>query len=334
MEGNNFIVLPGDCFRCQDTAEGLIQVAQVIRQINDYTLSVYFWTEDRQLQNYHLPTVLSRSSEEQVINKPTTLSSLVFIYHADNIRMYSKSYTFGQRNVFCFSELPNTLCLPTIQSISCLACEGIGRLAAELQKILCNKRQNQSSYSKSNVPTTRIAWMYLRDFLGLEVYELMTTITSQVARGKDMSITNIKKRIPCVAIRVEAVTSLRLLISLLGVTAAVGIRKKIPGFEGRLGPNDNLLFERIGIHLLDNINLVDVISNGDRPPRPNNTTFKLNANGYQGIVFFFYPELCSVRISVRYTCYVAKDAETKLVQLGIIQRSNRRRMTDDELDRL
>jgi hypothetical protein len=46
-------------------------IAQVIRQRNDGTLSVYFWTHDEQ----HLPTVLSGSKEEGVINKPTTLSS-------------------------------------------------------------------------------------------------------------------------------------------------------------------------------------------------------------------------------------------------------------------
>ncbi len=123
-----------------------------------------------------------------------------------------------------------------------------------------------------------------------------------------------------------------MLISIFGVTAAVGIRKKIPGFEGRLGPNDNLIFERVGIHKLDNINLVDVLTNCNRPQHPPNARFKLNTDGYQGIDFFFFPKLCNVRISVRYTCFVAQDAELKLLQLGIIEQSNRHRLTDEELD--
>jgi hypothetical protein len=331
MEGNEFIVLPGDCFRCEDTPAG-VRVAQVIRVINDHSLAVYFWQQDPE-QCYYLPTVLCRN-EEGVMDKPTTLSSLVFVYFASDILSYSKIYTAGQTNIYCFKEVPIPLYSPTLQSISCLAAEGVGRLATELQKILCNKRQNQSSYSKSNVPANRIVWMYLKDYLGLDEAHLMTTVTSQVSRSKDLSIIKVKKRIPCVAIRVEIVHALRLLMSMAGDIAAVGIRKRIPGFDGRLGPNDNILCERIGIHLLDNINLVDVISNNDRPQRPRNGRFQLNANGYQGIDFFFFPELSCIRITVRYSCFVAKDAEEKLVQLGIIQRSNRRRLTDAELDLL
>jgi hypothetical protein len=160
----------------------------------------------------------------------------------------------------------------------------------------------------------------------------MSTITSQVSRGKDRSITNVKKRVACMALRVETFPALMVLISIFGVTAAVGIRKKTPGFEGRLGPNDNVLSERVGINKLDNINLVDVFSNTNRVQRPPNRGFKLNADGYQGIDFFFFPELCSIRICVRYTCFVAQDAEEKLLQLGIMDRTNHRRMTDEELD--
>jgi hypothetical protein len=53
-----------------------------------------------------------------------------------------------------------------------------------------------------------------------------------------MSITNVKKRIACVAMHVKTVLALVVLASISRVTVAVGIRKKA-GFEGRLGPNDN-----------------------------------------------------------------------------------------------
>jgi len=114
MEHDDFIVLPGDCFRCEDTTEG-IRVAQVIRPLNDDTLAVFFWTQDPE-QCYYLPTVLRRSSEQGVIDKPRTLSSLVFVHHANDVLSYSK--------------------VPSRQSISCLASEGIERLAMELHKIL------------------------------------------------------------------------------------------------------------------------------------------------------------------------------------------------------
>jgi len=163
MEGDEFLVLPGDCFRCQ-SAEGSTRIAQIIRERNDGTLLVYFWMHDEQ-QEYNLPTVLSGSNEEGVINKPTILSSLVFLHHANEIMSYSKPYTYGQKNVYCYKDYPNHLTLPPIQSISFVAGEGIGWLATELSKILSNKRQNQSSYSKSNVPITHLVWMYLRDTL-------------------------------------------------------------------------------------------------------------------------------------------------------------------------
>jgi hypothetical protein len=45
--------------------------------------------------------------------------------------------------------------------------------------------------------------------------------------------------------------------------------EKNPGFEGGLGPH-NVVFERIGIQRLDNINLVDVFSNLNRVQHPPN----------------------------------------------------------------
>jgi hypothetical protein len=49
------------------------------------------------------------------------------------------------------------------------------------------------------------------------------------------------------AMRVEMMQSLSAAISVFGITAAVGIRKRISGFDQKLGPNDQLMFEQIGI---------------------------------------------------------------------------------------
>jgi hypothetical protein len=111
------------------------------------------------------------------------------------------------------------------------------------------------------------------------------------------------------AMRVEMMQSLSAAISVFGITAAVGIRKRISGFDRKLGPNDQLMFEQIGIQGSDNINLVDVLSNNIRPL---NSPFRLNADGYQGIDFFFYPELGNIKISVRYTPLTTENAKEKL----------------------
>ncbi len=136
MEGDEFLVLPGDCFQCE-SAGGSVRIAQVIRQRDGGTLLIYFWMRDEQ-QDYNLPTVLSGSNEKGEINKPTTLSSLVFLHHANEIFSYSKSYMYGQRNIYCYKQLPNHLILPPVQSVSFIAGEGIRQLATELHKILSN----------------------------------------------------------------------------------------------------------------------------------------------------------------------------------------------------
>ena len=95
MEHDDFIVLPGDCFRCEDTTGG-IQVAQVIRPLNGDTLAVFFWMQDPE-QCYYLPTVLRRSSEQGVIDKPRTLPSLVFVHHANDVYRILKSVLLDKR---------------------------------------------------------------------------------------------------------------------------------------------------------------------------------------------------------------------------------------------
>lgn len=335
MEDDELLFLPGDCFRCQ-TSNG-VRVAQIIRKLDDGSFSVHFWTTagEQSNINYFLPSILTSTNEEGIMETPRTLSSLVFLHQVDAVKSYSIRYTFGQKNMYCFQELPNHLSLPSFQSISYIVGEGLRHISIELQKVLSNKRQNQTSYSISNVPITALTWRYLTDVLGVPVVDTTTTTTSHISRGRDMSLTHVKKRIACKVMRIETFNALSTLISVIGITAAVGVRKKLPGMTERMRPDDNIICERIGIQRLDNINLVDVSSNDSRPRRLPNTRFRQNADGYQGVDFFFFPELSTLRISVRYTCFLANDAEAKLMQLGIIESNNRRRrMTDEELDLL
>jgi hypothetical protein len=90
--------------------------------------------------------------------------------------------------------------------------------------------------------------------------------------------------------RIETLATISALISVLGVTAAVGIRKKLPGMTERMRPEDNIIFERVGIQKLDNINLVDVISNDTRPRRlPNAIMLGLGrmVMATRGLIFSF-----------------------------------------------
>lgn len=113
MEDDESIFLPGDCFHCQ-TSNG-IRVAQVIRRQDAGSLSVHFWTTtgEQSNMNYYLPTLLTSTNEKGIMEMPRKLSSWVFLHQVDAVKSYSICYTFGQKNMYCFQQLPNHLSLPT-----------------------------------------------------------------------------------------------------------------------------------------------------------------------------------------------------------------------------
>ncbi len=140
----------------------------------------------------------------------------------------------------------------------------------------------------------------MRDVLGVPVADTTTTTTTaaQVIHGRDMSLdmslTHVMKRIVCKVMHIETFNTLSTLISIIGVTAAVGVRKKLLDLTESMRPDDNIIFERVGIQRLENFNLVDVSSNDSRPRRLPNTRFRQNTDDYQGIDFFFFPELLTL----------------------------------------
>ncbi len=59
--------------------------------------------------------------------------------------------------------------------------------------------------------------MYLRDVLGVPVVDTTTTTTAHISRGRDMSLTHVKKRFACKVMHIEAFNELLTLISVIGV---------------------------------------------------------------------------------------------------------------------
>ncbi len=132
--------------------------------------------------------------------------------------------------------------------------------------------------------------------------------------------------------------SLKRFISIFGITAVVGVRKRLPSLSQRLQPNSNeIVTGRVAIQLLDVINVVDVESNMELGPRRPNAAFCFHGNGYKGIDFIYMPDLSSLRISIRYKCFVVQDALVKINSLGvstILPQHQQGRLTDEEIELL
>jgi hypothetical protein len=123
--------------------------------------------------------------------------------------------------------------------------------------------------------------------------------------------------------------ALRGLIGIFGISAVVGIRKRPPSISKRLYSNNNNVTARGPVQLKDVLNLVDVSRNAARPV---NETFSFNARGRKGIDFVFLPDQNCLRLTVRYSQFVVEAALPKLHELGIALTTERRQLTDEELE--
>jgi hypothetical protein len=76
-----------------------------------------------------------------------------------SIENFSFRYVFGMRRVYCVRNLANA---PVIspQSISRIILDVVGQISSELQRVMLNRRQNQSAFSVSNVPITTLMWRF------------------------------------------------------------------------------------------------------------------------------------------------------------------------------
>jgi hypothetical protein len=105
----------------------------------------------------------------------------------------------------------------------------------------------------------------------INLLALSQIFQSQLSRSKDLSITQVKKKIQTCIICIEDINSLKRFISIFGITAVVGLRKCLPSLSQRLQTNNNeIVTGRVAVQLLDVINVVDVESNMELGPQQPN----------------------------------------------------------------
>lgn len=155
------------------------------------------------------------------------------------------------------------------------------------------------------------------------------TCTYSVQCRKDLSTTRVKAKFTCYLLRVDDRVSISQIISMFGISAVVGVRKKPPAMTKKLLCIDSFVSCRGGVQRLDVINLVDVTLNDDLP-RLTKVTF--NARGWKGIDLIYFPHLHSLKLTVRYKQYVVSDAMEKLKDIGIGLERGAAPPTDDELE--
>jgi hypothetical protein len=173
-------------------------------------------------------------------------------------------------------------------------------------------------------------------YLGLPEFQKERCLQSVFSRSKDMSLTQVKRKIACHILRIEDLPSILKFISIFGICSVVGIRRRLHSLLERVQTSNDIVTSRVSVQLLDVLNIVDVESNTELDPQPKNYKFAFNGNGYKGIYFIFMPQLSSLRISVQYRCLLVKDALSKLNSLGIstanVPQQQGDRMTDEERD--
>ncbi len=126
----------------------------------------------------------------------------------------------------------------------------------------------------------------------------------------------------------EETEALLRFISIFGVSAVVGVRKRPPKVS-RLKRSESKSSAHEGALKSDVINLIDTTTDAlIRQPK-----FKFNAEGRKGVDLIYFPDQTSLKISVRYASYVLHDALNKLHDLRIAEEQpNRQALTDEELE--
>jgi hypothetical protein len=222
----DILFLPGDCFRIRHP-EGF-RVAQIKRVQQDGSFVVALFQHDPHATdtsawNYYLPAVLIAAEEEATMSRPSSLTSLVFVCHANRIENFSYHYVYGMNNVFCVRDPSSILAIPSFQSLSHIISDGVHRISCELQRVLSNRRQNQSSCSVTNLTISMLCWKYLVDYLGIPTVSKERPLQKTLSWSRDLSITQVKKKIETCIIRIEDMNSLKRFISIFGITAIVGV---------------------------------------------------------------------------------------------------------------
>jgi len=305
--------------------------------VSEANVTVSHWAIDNAghtIETYNLPSVIR---DEHIIDTipRLSLSSLVFVHHADDFRSYKKKFVYGMEDVFSTRDDVN-LWLPA-QSLSVILYESIMSLYGELQRVLNHRREHQEVFSSFSQYISILTWYYLIEKLRLPIIIKKKVVTYLVPSERDLPMTKVKAYQNCHILRIETAASISCLMAVFGLCAVVGVRKKLPTLSKRLRTGQGFVSARVGIQLLDVINLVDTSNNGEIPEIRAQFTF--NAYGRKGIDLIYIPDQSCIRICVRYKKFVLQDALVLLQQLGVstISRDNAPvagSISDDDLERL
>ncbi len=302
-----------------------------IHNIGCDNVSVSWWIEDPtpvrdNPDQFFLPTGLVGTGEQDVVPLPT-IGSIVFVFNATKLSGYKVRFVYGMKNVFSSRlHLYNYSC----QSATHIIFDCISRILIELQRVLSNRRTNQFVFSSVSVQISHLAWAYLVENLGLKVHKKENVHTQSTMLSNDLAVVRVKSKTQCQAMQIDDRESLLRLIAVLGISAAVGIRKPLPSIPQKLAADEENATSWGGVQLKDVLNLVDVSSNALLPRQ---RKFTFNAHGRKGIDLIFFPDQSSLRMNVRYSHFVVEKALQKVQDLGIATTSNRASLTDEEVER-
>jgi hypothetical protein len=112
--------------------------------------------------------------------------------------------------------------------------------------------------------------------LNVDVATKEQVFSYSVPCREDLSLNCVKARLPCYLLRVDNMDAISQFVSMFGVSAVVGVRKRPPKVTKKLPHNECVVRNRGGMQLLDVINLVDVSLNINLPPLH---TVTFNARG-------------------------------------------------------
>jgi hypothetical protein len=309
------------------------EIGQIL-SVSYHNLTVKRWVLDaeNQLDDIFLPPRYVEATDTLIIPIPQ-LSSLIFMARATDISQYKVRYVHGMTKVICTRRADVLLNYP-YQSLTSIIFEGISRISIELQRVLSNRRENQACFSSVNLQLSELTWRFIVDIIQVPQHEYYKVNTFSCMNGRDLSTTRVKMRALCRVIRIEDREALCHLVSLFGISAIVGLRKKPPKVS-QLKQNEASVTAREGALKVDRINFVDTTNNLVRPQR----RFRLNAEGRKGVDFVFFPEQSCLKITVRYASFVLHNALAKLQEFNIalvhgINAGVNQRLSDEELEQL
>jgi hypothetical protein len=318
---------PGEFVRYSSPA-GDAHIGRIL-SVSQHTVTVQRWLLDsdrQQMDSVYLPLCYLESAEHQVIPMPR-LSSLVYMVKSSDITDFKVRFVYGMTNVIG-TRSRDVFFHHVQQSLTFIIFECLSRISLELQRLLCNRRENQQCFSSVSLQLSELTWRYIVEILQVEEHHLTKVNTFSSLSGRDLSTTRVSLRSACKVLRVEDSEALLRFISIFGVSAVVGVRKRPPKVV-RLRANDTKSSVREGALKTDVINLIDTTRNVPICRQK----FKFNAGGNKGVDLIFFPDQSCLKISVRYSSFVLHDALNKLHVLRIAdEQQNRQALTDDELE--